>query len=165
MIILGIDPGIANTGYGVVASQANRATAHDYGNIRTKAQTAPETRLKQIHDEVARLITDFAIDVVALEEIFFSRNVSSALVVGEVTGIVKLAAANAGCPVATYTPSQVKQAVVGYGQAKKTQMQRMVQALLRLREAPRPDHAADALAVALCHARSHKVLELRERYQ
>lgn len=165
MIILGIDPGIANTGYGVVESQANRATAHDYGNIRTNAQTASETRLKQIHDEVARLITEFAVDAVVLEDIFFSKNVSSAFAVGEVKGIVKLAAANAECPVETYTPSQIKQAVVGYGRATKTQMQRMVQALLRLKQAPRPDHAADALAVALCHARSYKVLELRERYR
>lgn len=165
MIILGIDPGIANTGYGVVASHANRATAHDYGNIRTHAQTASQTRLKQIHDEVARLITEFAVDAVVLEDIFFSKNVSSAFAVGEVKGIVKLAAANAECHVATYTPSQIKQAVGGYGQATKTQMQRMVQALLRLKELPRPDHAADALAVALCHARSYKVIELRERYQ
>lgn len=144
---------------------ANRATARDYGNIRTSARTASETRLKQIHDEVARLIAAFNVEFVVLEEIFFSKNVSSAFAVGEVKGIVKLAAANAGCPVATYTPSQIKQAVVGYGQATKTQIQRMVQALLRLKQVPRPDHAADALAVALCHARSHKVLELRERYQ
>lgn len=165
MIILGIDPGIANTGYGVVESQANRATAHDYGNIRTNAQTASETRLKQIHDEVARLITEFAVDAVVLEDIFFSKNVSSAFAVGEVKGIVKLAAANAECHVETYTPSQIKQAVASYGRAPKTQMQRMVQALLRLKQVPRPDHAADALAVALCHANSYKVLELRERYR
>ena len=149
----------------MVEFHANRATARDYGNIRTSARTASETRLKQIHDEVARLIAAFNVEFVVLEEIFFSKNVSSAFAVGEVKGIVKLAAANAGCPVATYTPSQIKQAVVGYGQATKTQIQRMVQALLRLKQAPRPDHAADALAVALCHARSHKVLELRERYQ
>lgn len=149
----------------MVEFHANRATARDYGNIRTSARTASETRLKQIHDEVARLIAAFNVEFVVLEEIFFSKNVSSAFAVGEVKGIVKLAAANAGCPVATYTPSQIKQAVVGYGQATKTQIQRMVQALLRLKQVPRPDHAADALAVALCHARSHKVLELRERYQ
>lgn len=149
----------------MVEFHANRATARDYGNIRTSARTASETRLKQIHDEVARLIAAFNVEFVVLEEIFFRRNVSSAFAVGEVKGIVKLAAANAGCPVATYTPSQIKQAVVGYGQATKTQIQRMVQALLRLKQVPRPDHAADALAVALCHARSHKVLELRERYQ
>lgn len=149
----------------MVEFHANRATSRDYGNIRTSARTASETRLKQIHDEVARLIAAFNVEFVVLEEIFFSKNVSSAFAVGEVKGIVKLAAANAGCPVATYTPSQIKQAVVGYGQATKTQIQRMVQALLRLKQVPRPDHAADALAVALCHARSHKVLALRERYQ
>lgn len=148
----------------MVEFHGNRAASRGYGNIRTRAQTASETRLKQIHDEVARLIAAFDVESVVLEEIFFSKNVSSAFAVGEVKGIVKLAAANAGCSVATYTPSQIKQAVVGYGQATKTQIQRMVQALLRLKQVPRPDHAADALAVALCHARSHKVLELRERY-
>ncbi len=165
MIILGIDPGIANTGYGVVESSGMVATAHDYGNIMTNARTATEIRLKQIYEEVARLIGLFAIQVVVLEDIFFSKNVSSAFVVGEVKGIVKLAAANAGCTVVTYTPSEVKQAVVGYGKATKAQMQKMVQTLLKLKQLPRPDHAADALALAICHARSYKVLELREKYR
>ena len=119
--------------------------------------------MKQIYDAVTHLIAKFAIESVVLEDIFFRKNVSSAFAVGEVKGIVKLAAANAGCPVTLYTPTQVKQAVVGYGKATKPQVQRMTQMLLRLKEPPRPDHAADALALALCHARSYKVLKLREK--
>ena len=163
-IILGIDPGIANTGYGVVASHGNRLVPGDFGNIRTSPKTAPEVRLKEIYDVITGLITKFAIENVVLEDIFFSRNTSSAFSVSEVKGIVKLAAANAGCSVAVYTPTQVKQAIVGYGKATKPQMQKMVQALLKLKEPPRPDHAADALALALCHARSYKVLELQKKY-
>ncbi len=162
-IILGIDPGIANTGYGVVESHANRYTPRDFGNIRTSPKTASEMRLKHIYDAVTRLVLEHAIENVVLEDIFFSKNVSSAFAVGEVKGIVKLAAANADCPVTLYTPTQVKQAVVGYGKATKSQMQKMVQAQLKLKEPPRPDHAADALALALCHARSYKVLELRKK--
>ena len=163
MIILGIDPGIANTGYGVVESHASRHILRDFGNIRTSPQTVSEVRLKQIYDAVTGLIAKHAIESVVLEDIFFSKNVSSAFAVGEVKGIVKLAAANADCPVTLYTPTQVKQAIVGYGKATKLQMQKMVQALLRLKEPPRPDHAADALALTLCHARSYKVLELRKK--
>ena len=163
-IILGIDPGIANTGYGVVESHANQLTPRDFGNIRTSPQTASEVRLKQIYDAVTHLIAKFAVENIVLEDIFFSKNVSSAFAVGEVKGIVKLAAANADCPIALYTPTQVKQAIVGYGRATKSQMQKMAQALLQLKEPPRPDHAADALALALCHARSYKVLELQKKY-
>ncbi|MDE0400645.1 MAG: crossover junction endodeoxyribonuclease RuvC [Candidatus Poribacteria bacterium] len=162
-IILGIDPGIANTGYGVVEYQANRHTVRDFGNISTSPKTASEVRLKQIYDAVTRLIAEHTIESVVLEDIFFSKNVSSAFAVGEVKGIVKLAAANADCPVTLYTPTQVKQAIVGYGKATKPQMQKMVQVLLKLKEPPRPDHAADALALTLCHARSYKVLELRKK--
>ncbi|MCY3551018.1 MAG: crossover junction endodeoxyribonuclease RuvC [Candidatus Poribacteria bacterium] len=163
-IILGIDPGIANTGYGVVESHANQLTPRDFGNIRTSPETASEVRLKQIYDAVTHLIAKFAVENIVLEDIFFSKNVSSAFAVGEVKGIVKLAAANADCPIALYTPTQVKQAIVGYGRATKSQMQKMAQALLQLKEPPRPDHAADALALALCHARSYKVLELQKKY-
>ena len=148
----------------MVEAHANRFTLRDYGNIRTSPKTASEVRLKQIYDAVTDLIAKRAIESVVIEDIFFTKNVSSAFAVGEVKGIVKLAAANADCSVTSYTPTQVKQAVVGYGKATKSQMQRMTQALLRLKEPPRPDHAADALALALCHARSYKVLQLREKY-
>ena len=149
----------------MIEAHANRFTSRDFGNVRTSPKTASEVRLKQIYDAVTHLIVEFAVESVVLEDIFFSKNVSSAFVVGEVKGIVKLAAANADCSVTVYTPTQVKQAVVGYGKATKSQMQRMTQALLKLKEPPRPDHAADALALALCHARSYKVLQLREKYK
>ena len=163
-IILGIDPGIANTGYGVVEAHANRFISRGFGSIRTSSKTASELRLKQIYDAVTDLIAKFAIESVVIEDIFFNKNVSSAFAIGEVKGIVKLAAANVGCSVTLYTPTQVKQAVVGYGKATKSQMERMTQALLKLKEPPRPDHAADALALALCYARSYKVVQLREKY-
>ncbi len=164
MIILGIDPGIANTGYGIVQSNAARVQPLHFGNIQTSSKTASEERLKIIYDTVTDLIAQFAVESVVLEDIFFSKNVSSAFSVGEVKGIIKLAAANIGTPVATYTPLQVKQTVAGYGKATKLQVQRMVQALLKLKELPQPDHAADALAVAICHARSHKLLKIREKF-
>lgn len=149
----------------MVEAYANRFISRGFGNIKTSPKTASAFRLKQIYDSVTELIAKFTIENVVLEDIFFSQNVSSAFVVGEVKGIVKLAAANADCSVTVYTPTQVKQAVVGYGKATKSQMQRMTQALLKLKEPPRPDHAADALALALCHARSYKVLQLREKYK
>ncbi len=148
----------------MVESHANRLTPRDFGNISTSPRTASEVRLKQIYDAITGLIAEHAIENVALEDIFFSKNVSSAFAVGEVKGIVKLAAANADCPVTLYTPTQVKQAIVGYGKATKSQMQKMVQGLLKIKELPRPDHAADALALAICHARSYKVLELRKKF-
>ncbi len=163
-IVLGIDPGIANTGYGVVEFHANRFTPRAFGNITTSPQTASEMRLKKIYDAVTDLIAEFAIESVVLEDIFFSKNINSAFTLGEVKGIVKLAAANANCPIAVYAPTQVKQAIVGYGKATKAQMQKMTQVLLKLKEPPRPDHAADALALAVCHARSYKVLELQKKY-
>lgn len=164
MIILGIDPGIANTGYGIVQSNAARVQPLHFGNIQTSPKTASEERLKTIYDTISELITQFDVESVVLEDIFFTKNVNNAYIVGEVKGIVKLAAANNSKPVTTYSPMQVKQAVAGYGKATKLQVQRMVQALLKLKELPRPDHAADALALAICHARSHKLLKIREKF-
>ncbi len=165
MIILGIDPGIANTGYGIIESNPNRFKTLHYGNIKTSPKTDSELRLKKIYDTVLDLISQFDVESVVLEDIFFSKNVSSAFVVGEVKGIIKLAAANTNSPVATYTPLQVKQAVTGYGKAPKNQVQKMVQLLLKLKELPQPDHAADALALTICHARSHKLNKIREKYK
>lgn len=165
MIILGIDPGIANTGYGIVESNAAQVKPLHFGNIQTNPKTASEERLKKIYETVIELIAQFDVDSVVLEDIFFSKNVSNAFVVGEVKGIIKLAAANSGVSVGTYTPLQVKQAVTGYGKAPKTQVQKMVQMLLKLKELPQPDHAADALAITICHARSHKLNTLREKLE
>lgn len=145
-------------------ARGNRLTPRDFGNIKTSPKTAHELRLKQIYDAVLQLVATHTIESVVLEDIFFHKNVSSAFGVSEVKGIVKLAAANTTSAVAVYTPTQVKQAVVGYGKATKSQVQKMTQALLKLKEPPRPDHAADALALALCHARSYKVLQFRAKY-
>lgn len=163
MVILGIDPGIANTGFGIVNTNGNLVRPLHFGHIRTDSKTKSELRLRHIYDTLIELIGEYDVDTVVLEDIFFSKNVSNAYVVGEVKGIVKLAAAINDAPVTTYTPLQVKQSVVGYGRATKMQVQKMVQLLLKLKELPKPDHAADALALTICHARSHKVLAIREK--
>ena len=164
MIVLGIDPGIANTGYGVI--EANQATlkAIDFGAIKTVPQTESAYRLKEIYDRLIDLVSQHHPDFFAFEDLFFNTNVSSALAVGEARGVATLAAANTNRHAFNYTPAQVKQAVVGYGKASKRQVQAMVKIILQLDKTPRPDHAADALAVAICHARSYKMLQLRERY-
>lgn len=164
MIILGIDPGIANSGYGIARTEASRVQAIKYGHIQTTPKTPSEERLKHIFDTIMELMNQYHVDVVVLEDIFFSKNVSNAYSVGEVKGIVKLAAAINGASLTTYTPLQVKQAVVGYGKATKKQVQKMVQMLLKLKELPKPDHAADALAITICHARSHKLLKIQEKF-
>ena len=164
LIILGIDLGIANTGYGLVEANHGKLQLLDFGNIQTESTTKSPHRLKEIYDEVIHLVEQYQPGFLVLEDVFFSKNVSSAFVVGEVKGITKLAAANTDREVLTYTPAQVKQAVVGYGKASKLQIQKMVQVLLKLDEIPQPDHAADALALAICHTRSHKILQLREKH-
>jgi crossover junction endodeoxyribonuclease RuvC len=152
MIVLGIDPGLASTGFGVVLRSAGRLAALDGGVIATSPRTAPERRLAAVHERIAELLAEHRPDVVALEALFFGRNAPSAFAVGQARGVVLLAAGHAGVPCVDYTPQQVKGAVCGTGRAAKDQVGRMVQALLSLPEAPRPDHAADALAVAICHA-------------
>ena len=152
MIVLGIDPGTASTGYGVVARRGGRLVALDGGVIQTRAGVAPERRLADIHAAVSGLLDEHEPECVALEDLFFGANARSAFAVGQARGVVLLAAGQRGLPCASYTPQQVKGAVCGTGRAPKDQVQRMVQALLALPEPPRPDHAADALAVAVCHA-------------
>jgi crossover junction endodeoxyribonuclease RuvC len=150
MIVLGIDPGTANTGYGVVRGGPSLA-ALDGGVISTASSAPAERRLTEIHARVCELIDEHAPDAVALEDLYFGQNVRSAFAVGQARGVVMLAAGQHGLPCASYTPQQVKSAVCGSGRAAKDQVTRMVQTLLRLAEPPRPDHAADALAVAICH--------------
>ena len=152
MVILGIDPGTANTGYGVVARRGGRLAALDGGCIETKAGLPLELRLAAIFARVEELIDEHEPVAVALEDLFFGQNTSSALAVGQARGVVMLAAGRRGIACAGYTPQQVKGAVCGSGRADKAQVITMVQALLSLPEPPRPDHAADALAVAICHA-------------
>lgn len=151
MIVLGIDPGTANTGFGVVSDGRGRMHAVDGGVIQTGAGVAAERRLAAIHYRVTALITEHRPDAVALEDLYFGANARSAFAVGQARGVVMLAAGQAGVPCASYTPQQVKGAVCGNGRAGKDQVGRMVQALLALTAPPTPDHAADALAVAICH--------------
>jgi crossover junction endodeoxyribonuclease RuvC len=152
MVVLGIDPGLANTGYGVVTRRSGRLAALDGGVIETRAGVAPERRLAVLFQAARDLIATHEPDAVALEALFFGQNVRTAFAVGQARGAVLVAAGERGVPCFDYTPQQVKSAVCGSGRAEKDQVQRMVQSLLRLPEPPRPDHAADALAVAICHA-------------
>jgi len=152
MVVLGIDPGTANTGYGVVARTGGRLVALDGGVIETRAGTDPAARLAVIHERVGALLDEHAPESMAVEDLYFGTNARSAFAVGQARGVVMLAAGQRGIPCSSYTPQQVKGAVCGSGRADKGQVQRMVQTLLSLAELPTPDHAADALAVAICHA-------------
>jgi crossover junction endodeoxyribonuclease RuvC len=152
MVVLGIDPGTANTGYGVVARHGGRLVALDGGVIETGARLDPGARLAAIHARVGALIDEHAPDALAVEDLYFGANARSAFAVGQARGVVVLAAGQRAVACCSYTPQQIKAAVCGSGRAGKAQVQRMVQSLLALTELPRPDHAADALAVAICHA-------------
>jgi crossover junction endodeoxyribonuclease RuvC len=152
VIVLGIDPGLANTGYGVITRRGGRLVALDGGVIETDAELPRERRLADIHAVVEGLLEEHRPDAVALEELYFGQNVRTAFAVGHARGVVMLAAGRHGVPCSGYTPQQVKGAVCGSGRASKEQVARMVKTLLGLTELPSPDHASDALAVALCHA-------------
>src|ERR1700730_5740688 len=157
MIVLGIDPGLASTGYGVVATGeaaggAGRIVALDGGVIRTPAGRPRERRLAEIHGSVAALLDKHGPGAVALEELYFGQNARTAFAVGQARGVVMLAAGQREIPCTSYTPQQVKGAVCGSGRAGKEQVARMIKALLGLAAEPRSDHVADALAVAICHA-------------
>src|SRR5215208_2070588 len=152
MVILGIDPGTAHTGYGVVLARGQRLAALDGGVIATTADARLEQRLARIHERVRDLIATHRPAALAIEDLFFGQNAHTAFAVGQARGAVLLAAGLAGVPCFSYTPQAVKQAVCGSGAADKGQVQRMVGALLSLPEPPKDDHAADALAVAICHA-------------
>ncbi len=152
VIVLGIDPGVANTGYGVVAQHQGRMLALDGGVVETSPGLDAGRRLAIIHDRVCGLIDEYHPDALALEDVYFGVNARSAFAVGQARGVVMLAAGQRGIPTSSYTPQQVKGAVCGNGRAAKDQVQRMVQTLLALPDLPKPDHAADALAVAICHA-------------
>jgi crossover junction endodeoxyribonuclease RuvC len=151
MIVLGVDPGVANTGYGVVARRADRLVALDGGVIRTPAGAAAERRLADIHAQLDELIGCYEPDAMALEELYLGQNARTAFAVGHARGAAMLAAGQRGLPCSGYTPQQVKGAVCGSGRAPKDQVARMVGALLGLQGTPESDHAADALAVAICH--------------
>jgi crossover junction endodeoxyribonuclease RuvC len=164
MIILGIDPGSRATGYGVIDQQGNRLLHQDNGVIITRSETPLAERLAQIYDQLEALIQQFSPDAVAVEQVFVAKNPASALKLGHARGIALLAGVKAGLPVAEYTALQVKSAVVGYGRAAKSQVQQMTRTLLSLPEIAQED-AADALAVAICHAHSHQLTDKINRRQ
>jgi crossover junction endodeoxyribonuclease RuvC len=151
MIVVGIDPGLASTGYGVVARRGSRLVALDGGVIETAPELARERRLAHVHARVQELIAVHEPHAMALEEVYFGQNVRTAFAVGHARGVAMLAAGQRDIPCAGYTPQQVKGAVCGSGRADKQQVARMVAALLGLAQPPRSDHEADALAVAVCH--------------
>jgi crossover junction endodeoxyribonuclease RuvC len=152
MLVLGIDPGTANTGYGLVRGIGSRLEVVDEGIIQTRPGVALERRLADIHERVGELLDGYRPDAMAIEELYFGANVRTAFAVGQARGAVMVAAGQRGLPCTGYTPQQVKGAVCGSGRAEKAQVARMVSALLGLAEVPRADHATDALAVAICHA-------------
>ncbi|SMP49491.1 crossover junction endodeoxyribonuclease RuvC [Anoxynatronum buryatiense] len=152
MIIMGIDPGLAITGFGLVHFEQNHFQVIQYGVIRTESKQPLPDRLLQIHQGIQTLIKQYKPEAVAVEELFFNTNAKSALLVGQARGVVVVTAAAASLPVYEYTPLQVKQGIAGYGRAEKKQVQHMTKTLLNLKEIPRPDDAADALAIAVCHA-------------
>ncbi|MDP4095186.1 crossover junction endodeoxyribonuclease RuvC [Paenibacillus sp. P96] len=155
MRILGIDPGIAIVGFGFVDKQGSKVVPVQYGCIQTEAHTPEEERLLHVYEGMKQLIDKYKPDAVALEKLFFNRNVTTAMAVSQARGVLVLAAVQSGLPVAEYTPMQVKQAIVGYGKAEKKQVQEMVRMFLKLQVVPKPDDVADALAVAICHAHSY----------
>lgn len=152
MKILGIDPGIAIVGYGMIEYQSGRFGVIDYGAVTTKAGMKLSDRLRNIYEDINILIERFQPDAFAVEELFFNTNVTTGIAVAHGRGVIVLAAAVQNVPIFEYTPLQVKQGVAGYGRADKAQVQRMVKSLLNLSAIPKPDDVSDALAVAICHA-------------
>ncbi len=161
MLVLGIDPGTAITGYGLVRENEDGSLAVvDYGAILTSADQPMPDRLLELHHRLVNILLLHSPDCGAVEKLFFHRNVTTALSVGQARGVTLLAMAAAGLTIGEYTPLEVKQAVVGYGDADKNQVQQMVRVLLELADIPRPDDVADALAVAICHVHSAKIKNL-----
>ena len=154
MRILGIDPGYAIVGWGVIDYENSRFRVVDYGSVQTKAGTDTVERLEKVYQGINTIIERYKPEHMAIEELFFNTNATTAIVVAEARGVTLLAARQHGLKIGEYTPLQVKQAVVGYGLAEKRQVMDMVRRLLKLKAVPRPDDAADALALAICHARS-----------
>lgn len=156
---MGIDPGFAIVGFGFIDKIGSKLMPIQYGCITTEANTDQGERLKQVYDSTLELIDTYKPNAVAIEKLFFNKNVTTALSVGQARGVLILAAVQRGIPVAEYTPLQVKQSVVGYGKAEKRQVQEMVRMFLNLVSIPKPDDVADALAIAICHAHSSTFTE------
>ncbi len=154
MRILGIDPGLAIVGFGLIDKKGSQLIPVQYGCIQTEANTDPALRLRIVYDSLLELMDRYKPDAIAVEKLFFNRNVTTAFDVAQARGVIMLAAVQRGLEIGEYTPLQVKQAVVGYGKAEKRQVQEMVKVFLRLSAIPKPDDVADALAIAICHAHS-----------
>ncbi|MBR5228920.1 MAG: crossover junction endodeoxyribonuclease RuvC [Firmicutes bacterium] len=154
MRILGIDPGYALMGYGVIEKKGNRFSVVDYGSIATDAGSPMPERLKYLYTSLMDVIAETQPDAAAIEELFYNTNAKTVINVGQARGVAVLACVNSGLKISEYTPLQIKQALVGYGRAEKKQVQQMVKALLGLSAVPKPDDTADALAVAICHGNS-----------
>ena len=161
MRILGIDPGTATIGYGVVDTVNGKNIVVSYGVITTSPKKSDSKRLLDIYCDTNTIISEFNPDSVAIERLFFARNITTAIAVAKASGVINLAVVQRSIPVIEYTPMEVKQAVVGYGNAEKKQVQYMIKRLLDLKETPKPDDAADALAIAICHAHSMKLKTLK----
>ena len=163
MLVIGIDPGIASTGYGLIRqSSKDQLELVDYGLISTAAGQPLHVRLLDLYTELLHVLEEYQPDSAAVEQIFFQRNVKTALMVGQARGVALLSLAKIDIPMDEYTPSEIKLAVSGYGNADKAQMQTMVKALLKMDHIPKPDDAADALAVGICHCHSRKIRRLGE---
>lgn len=161
VVVLGIDPGTATLGWGIIRRTEKVAyKVEAYGCIKTDRRNLFPRRLEEIYKELGKIIKKYKPDIAAIEQLFFAKNVKTAITVGEARGVAILAAVEANLPVAEYTPLQVKQSLVGYGRAEKEQMQKMLKVLLGLKDIPKPDDAADALAIALCHLNSQRMIEM-----
>lgn len=156
IIILGIDPGLADTGYGVIEKTKSQITSIDFGCINTKAGVPDEQRLVEIHKSINQLIKKYKPDIIAVEKLFFGKNVKTAMSVSQARGVIILAVGKNKSELVEHTPLQVKQALTGYGQASKDQVKAMVKIILNLDQAPKSDDAADALAIAICCANSRR---------
>lgn len=166
MLVLGIDPGTARTGFGIVDEDSRgQLSLVEYGVIMTPAGQAPPERLHQLHEELVRLIEVHHPLEAAVERLYFQKNVSTAMLVGQARGVILLALQQARLPISEYSPQDIKLAVTGYGAAGKVQMQRMVQTLLSMPDLPKPDDAADALAIAICHCHSARLQNRMEEEQ
>ncbi|TLN16730.1 crossover junction endodeoxyribonuclease RuvC [bacterium] len=162
MLVLGIDPGTATTGFGLVRDTVQGLEVVDFGAILTPADLPQAERLVMLYEELKKILLLHRPESAAVEKLFFSRNVTTAITVGQARGVVLLSLAQSNLKIGEYTPMEVKQAVAGYGGADKNQVQQMVRALLNLESVPKPDDAADALAIAICHLHSHRLNEYLE---
>lgn len=159
MIILGIDPGLAISGYGIINYSGNKFEVIDYGAVITESTEEFPKRLKKLYDSYMNIFEVYKPEAVAIEELFYNKNTKTAIAIAEARGIHLLAAENKSIPLYEYTPLQVKQGIVGYGRAEKKQIQEMVRVILKLDAVPKPDDVADGLALAICHAHSLKFAE------